>query len=132
MKTSHWLNWTPGTPITGEDRYAELTKLPKTEFVSFVSSAIGPSAAIEVTVRQVVFLTAPCVCSEKLLPHFRHHDGSGPAADYWRARPVLDPLWGDLCPCGGREWRKLDGPKLECALCHRVVRSEYLVKGGTR
>jgi hypothetical protein len=131
MSLSRWLNWTPGMPITGEDRYAELTKPPKPEFVSFVSCATGPSAAIEVTVRQVVFLPVPCVCSEKLLPHFRHHDGSGPETDHWRA-PVLDPLWGDACPCGGREWRKLDGPKLECALCRRVVRSEYLVKGGTR
>ena len=42
----------------------------------------------------------------------------------------LDPLWGDPCPCGSREWWKMDGPMLECKDCGRLVRSEYLATGG--
>ena len=42
----------------------------------------------------------------------------------------LDPLWGDPCPCGSREWLKMPGPMLKCKDCGRIVRSEYLATGG--
>jgi len=44
-------------------------------------------------------------------------------------REDFDPLWGDPCPCGSREWRKLPGPILECQACGGLVRSRYLVCG---
>jgi hypothetical protein len=33
-----------------------------------------------------------------------------------------DPMMGDPCPCGSREWWKLAGPTVECKACGRTVR----------
>src|SRR5258708_25075604 len=105
--TSRWLTWTP-TKIVGT-----IEKGPE----------MGPS---EPSKPGSGGFGSP---SWGVLPMI---DGAGPktplSADLVSGK--LDPLWGDPCPCGSREWWKMRGPVLECKACGRSVRSEYLATGG--
>src|SRR4051812_38586590 len=102
--TSRWLTWTP-TGIAGT--IAKGPELGPSEPSKLGSGGFGsPSRG-----------TLPIIDTVgRLTPHL----GSG----------ELDPLWGDPCMCGSREWLKMPGPMLECKDCGRIVRSEYLATGG--
>ena len=68
----------------------------------------------------------------KTFPHFQHQDGTSPGA-LQQPRAEFDPLWGDPCSCGSRDWqRKGCSANLECLRCGGVVHSEYLATGGKR
>jgi hypothetical protein len=111
MSPSRWLTWTPEASMMQKTSDPELTKPTKPGFVSFVSPHVGASPIIErakLESEESVTRTWPVKR---------------------QSRQDFDPLWGDPCPCGSREWWKLPGPILECKACGRSARSEYLARG---
>jgi hypothetical protein len=124
MSTSRWLTWTPQrtTEIIEKSLEPRPSKPPKPGFEGFEGSSLGSFSIMEAKEPEIVPLP---------VAYFQQHDGSG-LGSLQQRRGKPDPLWGDPCACGAREWRKLAGPRLECKACGCVVRSEYLAKGGNR
>jgi hypothetical protein len=111
MSISRWLTWTPPrtTETTGKCLEPEPSKPPKSPFEGFGGRCSGVPAFVEARFRKNV------------------------EDDRDKQRSIAcDPLWGDPCSCGGRDWhRKELDPNLQCLNCGRVVYSHYL-DGGQR
>jgi len=105
MSPPRWLTWTPEASIMEKTPVPELTKPTKPDFVSFVGPKVGAFPIIEAS----EFEQSPI----RTWPFER------------QPRQDFDPLWGDPCPCGFREWWKLPGPVLKCKACGCVVQSKY-------
>jgi hypothetical protein len=112
MTVSRWLTWTPGrsNEITDKQLEPEPSKLPKPGFEGFGGSRPGKFSVIE--------------------QRFHYHNGNVSRNSDRPRREALDPLWGDPCSCGGRDWRRKGwSPNLQCLDCGRVVHSDYLHNG---
>jgi hypothetical protein len=112
MSVSRWLTWTPlrrTIDVLGKHLELELPKPPKMLSEGFGGWSWDSSSISEQRI---------------------HKNGRD---DRVHELPVtLDPLWGDPCSCGGRDWHRIArSPHLECLTCGRVVYSDYLDKGGT-
>lgn len=115
--TSRWLTWIP--PTTSEIRETRLDVEPpkpsKHGCEGFEGSSADTFSIIEPT-------------EPKATPHFERRDETECGLD--RPLDKVDPLWGDPCPCGSRDWRMMSDAMLECIVCGKVVRSDYLATGG--
>jgi hypothetical protein len=114
--SSRWLSWTPPRPIGTIGSRSDLSPSEPSKPSFGGLEGLSPSMfpIIEATTPDTIPIASRARAEEALSHVQEHHQ--------------LDPLWGDSCRCGAREWRKMAGPMLRCIACGRIATSEYLAK----